>query len=222
MATSADTYRTTLARYLPQVAVEPVFQFLTQTHQVKFRISTQRISKLGDYRWPTKGHEYHEISVNGNLNSYYFLRVLIHEMAHLLTWERYGSNIKPHGHEWQLEYARLLLSYCALPQLNGTVSAFPEDVTLIIKSYVRHLPLKRALKDQLDQALRRYDTDYQEPQEPTLMSIPLGSCFMLKERPNRIFQSLEKRRTNVKCLSTDGRLYLVKGSARVVVVPPKK
>jgi predicted SprT family Zn-dependent metalloprotease len=42
----------------------------------------------------------HEITVNSNLNKYKFLITLIHEISHLVAFEKFGRNIKPHGNEW--------------------------------------------------------------------------------------------------------------------------
>ncbi len=44
---------------------------------------------LGDYRNSHAGKG-HRISVNGNLNKYSFLITLLHELAHLFTYERFG------------------------------------------------------------------------------------------------------------------------------------
>ncbi len=50
----------------------------------------------------------HRISVNGNLNVYSFLITLLHELAHLLTFEQHGNRVQSHGREWKNIYGQLL------------------------------------------------------------------------------------------------------------------
>ena len=202
-------YKACLARYLPQEAVEPMFVLLTQTNKVRFRITRGRRSKLGDYRCPYDGHECHEITVNGDLNPHYFLLVLLHEVGHLNTWKLHRGHVSPHGHEWQQEYRSLLTTYLEL---------FPPDVAALIAQYVRYLPLNRALARQIEMQLRHYDKNYNPDQDVTLDTLPIGTCFRIKDRNFPTLQSLEKRRTRYKCRDVkSGSLYLVSGTAPVEV-----
>jgi hypothetical protein len=36
---------------------------------------------------------------------------LIHEIAHLVAFENYGRNIKPHGQEWKHTFQQLMVPY---------------------------------------------------------------------------------------------------------------
>jgi hypothetical protein len=36
---------------------------------------------------------------------------LIHEIAHLVAFEKYGRNIKPHGQEWKHTFQQLMVPY---------------------------------------------------------------------------------------------------------------
>ncbi|MCR5423149.1 MAG: SprT-like domain-containing protein [Bacteroidales bacterium] len=203
-------YKTVLGRYLPAEAVEPMFQMLTQDNSVKLHVTRERQSKLGDYRCPQSGHPYHEISVNGNINPYFFLLVLLHELAHLNTWKLHGNRVQPHGREWQGEYARMLAAYSGL---------FPVEVRRLIERYVRRLPLDRATGRAIEQQLRRYDVDYVPGEDLTLDDLPLGSMFRLKNGRDIVFRSLEKRRTRYRCVDVATNMpYLVAGSAPVCVV----
>ena len=78
-----------LQSYLPPGSFEEVLYYL-QHHKVHLTISRKRQSILGDYRHRTH-QDNHRISVNGNLNTYSFLITLLHELAHLLTFEQFGS-----------------------------------------------------------------------------------------------------------------------------------
>ncbi|WP_233486100.1 hypothetical protein, partial [Streptobacillus moniliformis] len=70
----------TLARYIPEHAVRPVFELIV-SNQVHLKIVNERQTRHGDYRRSLNGK--HEITVNASLNQYKFLITLIHEIAHL-------------------------------------------------------------------------------------------------------------------------------------------
>ncbi len=202
-----DNFKKGLAKYAPAEAVDPLFDFMTE-HKVLLHITRERYSKLGDYRWPRQGHPFHEISVNGNLNPYHFLLVLLHEMAHLDTWLQYKNSIQPHGHEWQANYARLINLYLPL---------FPTDVSVLLQRYTARIPLSRTIEKQIDAQLRHYNPDYTPADNLTLNDLTPGTCFHIASRPDHHFQALEKRRTRWICLNlADGKKYLVSGTAVVV------
>ncbi len=202
-----DNYKRSLAKYLPAAAVDSVFNYLAQ-HSVHLHITRERYSKLGDYRWPRQGHPFHEISVNGNLNPYHFLLVLLHEMAHLDTWLQYKNSIHPHAHEWQANYARLINLYLPL---------FPTDVSVLLQRYTARIPLSRTIEKQIDAQLRHYNPDYTPSQDITLNDLTPGTRFHIASRPDHHFVAAEKRRTRWICLNlADGKKYLVSGTAVVV------
>jgi Zn-dependent peptidase ImmA (M78 family) len=88
-----------LQDYLPPGTYEPVLDYLRQ-FKVHLTVARERKSILGDYRHRTH-HSNHRISVNGNLNPYAFLITLLHELAHLLTFEQFGNKVMAHGQEWK-------------------------------------------------------------------------------------------------------------------------
>jgi hypothetical protein len=95
-----------LAAFLPDGSFEKVVEYIHH-FKVHLTISKQRKSVLGDYRHSGWGGN-HRISVNGNLNKYEFLITLLHELAHLLTYEQYKNRVEPHGKEWKNHYSTLL------------------------------------------------------------------------------------------------------------------
>lgn len=198
-------YRAILQRYLPEAAVDEVMGFLN-SHAVHLKFTTTRKSKLGDYRPPQRGQNYHAISVNGDMNRYLMLLVLLHEMAHLTAHEQYGRTIFPHGREWQEHYRKHLMHYMGL-------GAFPEEAENLLQSYTAKLPLRPSVGDAIEQMLHSYD----ERPQLTLDQLPEGSLFEIANRPGRLFKSLEKRRTRWMCqeLATGSR-YLVSGNAPVI------
>ena len=70
----------------------------------------ERVTRHGDYR-RRKAHGNHQITVNASLNKYRFLITLIHEIAHLMAFEKYGRHIKPHGLEWKKTFQHLMLPF---------------------------------------------------------------------------------------------------------------
>lgn len=215
--TTEERYRAILGNHLPADAVELVYDFL-ERYKVHFHITRGRRSKLGDYRWPqtlhgpagAKEHPYHEISVNGDLNQYMFLRVFLHEAAHLETHLKHGTAVAPHGHEWQAEYAALL---------RQCIMFFPSDVQEAVKQCTTRIPMPREAVRCMDAALRRYDRDYDPAAAPLhLDDLPAGSFFRLATAPGRLFQSLERRRTRWLCIEQDtGRHYTISASAEVII-----
>src|SRR5215213_3557779 len=108
-----------LQSYLPPDTYEAVLQYLHYYH-VHLTVARERKSILGDYRHRTHGKT-HRISVNGNLNTYSFLITLLHELAHLLTFEKHGNRVAAHGGEWKKIFGMLLSQF-----MNHKV--FPADI----------------------------------------------------------------------------------------------
>ena len=84
-----------LQTYLPPGSFDEV-AFYLQHHKVHLTISRKRESILGDYRHAHTDKN-HRISVNGNLNKYAFLITLLHELAHLFTFENMATVCRPTG-----------------------------------------------------------------------------------------------------------------------------
>ena len=80
-----------LRSYLPEGSFEDVNHYLVH-YKVHLTVTRQRQTVLGDYRHAHDGKT-HRISINGNLNKYSFLITLLHELAHLFTYERYGHRV---------------------------------------------------------------------------------------------------------------------------------
>src|SRR3954470_5626121 len=100
---------TSLQHFLPPNTYPAVIEYLHH-YRVHLTVARERKSILGDYRHRTPGKN-HRISVNGNLNKYAFLITLLHELAHLLAFEKFGNRITPHGREWKQVFGELLASF---------------------------------------------------------------------------------------------------------------
>ena len=108
-----------LAGFLPDNTFEQVLAYLHE-YRVHLTITKQRKSVLGDYRHPGRGAN-HRISINGNLNKYEFLITFLHELAHLLTFEKFSNRVEAHGKEWKFCYGQLLQHFVAQ-------QIFPPDI----------------------------------------------------------------------------------------------
>lgn len=204
--TTEERYRAILNNHLPLSAVEWVYNYLNK-YKIHFHITRQRISKLGDYRWPQPYHQFHEISVNGDLSPHLFFWVFLHEAAHLETHLKY-SQAQPHGHEWQNEYACLLKSQCI---------HFPVEVQPLISLYVSHIPLNRRLSKQIENMLQPLSRS--SSKGLILDELEPHSRFILPRHPAMIFENIEHRRTRWLCRETaTGRLFTVSGMAEVYPV----
>src|SRR5688572_12361734 len=138
----------TLQHYLPPGTYEPVLQYLQQ-YKVHLTVARERKSILGDYRHRTH-HENHRISVNGNLNPFSFLVTLLHELAHLVTFEQFGNKVTAHGKEWKMVYAQFLRQF-----LEHKI--FPADVEQELLLSLKNPAASSCAEEGLLRALRRYD-----------------------------------------------------------------
>lgn len=201
--------KTILLKYIPAGAVDDVFEYL-YSNKVHFKIVNNRKTKLGDYRWPQHQYRYHQITINGGLNAYAFLFVLLHEMAHHATYMIYRTTVQPHGQEWQRQYQTMLFNYVGK-------QVFPSDIELMIQKCYSSVPFKAMDERLMMDSFRRYDADYDSMPQTLLQDLPLNTLFRTEN--GRMFRSIEKRRTRYKCQSIpDGTLYLVQGTARVSIV----
>ena len=104
--TQAERNRAILSKYIPDPAIDTIGEWIYK-YNFKLKVKKPRSSKEGDYTSPHSGKN-HVITINKDLNKYAFLVTLIHEVAHLVTWEKYKGRVNPHGREWKTEYTLLL------------------------------------------------------------------------------------------------------------------
>lgn len=185
-----------LIRYIPEAAADLVLGYLNH-YRVQLTITRERKTILGDYRYAGPSGP-HRISVNGNLNKYSFLITLIHELAHLVAFEKYGPRINSHGTEWKKLYALLLKDF-----LNPAI--FPEDIIAALKASLHNLPASSCSDDVLMRVLNRYDLR----KSGTLMIEELAPGAYFELKPGQIFKRGKKLRKRFMCeeLST-GKMYL--------------
>ena len=194
-----------LKEYLPDGSFEAVLHYL-QHHKVHLTITQQRQSILGDYRHAHL-HKKHRISVNGNLNKFSFLITLLHELAHLFTFELHGNKIGPHGKQWQNEFSKILSQFLR-------IKIFPADIEKALLKTLQRPTASSCGDENLLRVLHKYDAK----KDGVLLVEQLidGQLFSIKG--NRTFKRGEKIRKRYKCVEVKtGKLYLFSGLYEVTV-----
>ena len=87
-----------LKKYIPESTV-PQIAFWIVEYDFKLKIKKERSTRLGDYTSPRNGSN-HLITINHNLNQYSFLITLVHEIAHIVTFNVHKERVRPHSAEW--------------------------------------------------------------------------------------------------------------------------
>lgn len=195
-----------LLKYLPEHAVESVFE-LIKTNSVHLKIVNERVTRHGDYRRHPSGK--HQITVNANLNKYRFLITLVHEIAHLAAFEKYGRIIKPHGNEWKITFQRLMIPFIR-PEI------FPNSVLPLVANHFRNPTASSDTDARLAFALKQFDE--RKPDIHFIHEVPSGSFFRIKN--GKVFQKKGLRVKRYECLEVKtGKLYLFNANAEVEIIP---
>ena len=194
-----------LAPYIPEHALENIFE-LIKANRVHLKIVNERVTRHGDYRKHPDG--YHQITVNASLNKYRFLMTLIHEIAHLVAFEKFGRNIKPHGDEWKLTFQRLMVPYLR-PEI------FPGQLLPLLARHFRNPKASSDTDATLALALKQFDP---ANDKNYIFEIPYGSVFRIHN--GRIFKKGAQRIKRFECMEvSSGRVYLFNPNAEVELLP---
>jgi SprT protein len=190
-----------LEKYIPTAAVQPIFELIKINH-VHLKIVNERVTRHGDYRkMPDGGHQ---ITINSNLNSYRFLITLVHEIAHLVAFKKYGRLIKPHGKEWKRSFQQLMLPFLR-PEI------FPHQLLPLLAIHFKNPKASSDTDAKLSLALKQFDA----PNDKNyIFEIPPGGTFRLYN--GKIFKRGKKRVKRYECLEVaTGRIYLFNPNAEV-------
>ena len=185
-----------LNSFLPDGSFEDVAGYLHQ-YKVHLTVTKERKTILGNYR-NRLFDKNHRISINGNLNKYSFLITLLHELAHLLAYEKYGHKIPAHGRQWKDEYGRILMQF--IPK-----KIFPLEIEKRLIESLHNPAASTCAEPHLTRALKAYD----KKKEGYLFveELPEGSLFKIKG--GNIYKKGERIRKRFKCVEVaTGRLYL--------------
>jgi SprT-like family len=196
----------TLSKYLPEHAVKPVFELIV-ANQVHLKIVNERQTRHGDYRKALNGK--HEITVNANLNKYRFLITLIHEISHLVAFEKFGRAIKPHGTEWKITFQRMMIPFIR-PEI------FPNSVLPLVANHFRNPSASSDTDARLAFALKQFDE--RQSDVYFIHEVPNGSKFRIQN--GRIFQKKGLRVKRYECMEiSTGRMFLFNANAEVEILP---
>jgi len=172
-----------LQKYLPEEAIKKVID-LTNRYPCHLKIVNKRSSKHGDFKRFNDGKV--QITINNDLNPYRFLLTLVHEYAHLVTFQEF-KKVRPHGVEWKNNFKLLMLPFLS-PEI------FPDDILKLIANYLIN---PRASSDgdiKLSLAFRNYD---RSTDKSLIFEIPENSRFQYR---NKTFIKGNKRRTRFECI----------------------
>ena len=194
-----------LARYIPEHAVEALFE-LIRLYGVHLKIVNERVTRHGDYHRDANG--YHRITVNANLNKYRFLITLVHEIAHLAAFEKFGRNIKPHGDEWKLTFQKLMVPFIR-PEI------FPNHLLPLLARHFRNPKASSDTDATLSLALKEFDA---KSDKNYVFEIPYGELFRIYN--GKVFKKGAQRIKRFECMEmSSGKIYLFNPNAEVEPVP---
>ncbi len=183
-----------LKKYLPEPAVNVIAIWIIE-YDFKLKIKKERSTKLGDYTSPQKGTN-HVITVNHNLNPFSFLITLVHEVAHLTTYNKYKNTVSPHGQEWKTEFKQLMQ-----PLITGEI--FPVDIIYSLRKYLQNPAASSCSDLQLLKTLKLYDEDNKHV---FLEYLPFKTMFLYNDK---VFEKGERIRKRFRCKEiSKGTIYL--------------
>jgi SprT protein len=195
-----------LQNYLPTGSYDAVLEYIYQ-YKIQLTVARSRQSILGDYRhaYQDKGHR---ISVNGDLNKYAFLVTLLHEIAHLITFEKHGRKVQPHGQEWKQNFGYLLSNFVGK-------NIFPEDVEKALYKSIQNPAASSCGDERLLRVLKNYD----KPKAGVILLEQLQAGAIFKIKGDRVFVKGEKIRKRIKCQEVaTKKWYLFSPVYEIVVI----
>lgn len=194
----------TLQKYLPERAVGPCFE-LIRLNEVHLKIVNERVTRHGDYRKLPNG--LHQITVNANLNQYRFLITLVHEIAHLVAFKKYGRLIKPHGYEWKHTFQQLMLPFIR-PEI------FPMALLPVLASHFKNPNASSDTDAKLSLALKQFDA---KVAKTFIFELPYGALFRIYN--GKVFKKGNKRVKRYECVEVaTGKVYLFQPNAEIEII----
>ncbi len=184
-----------LKKYLPEQSVEVIAQWIVE-FDFKLKIKKERSTRLGDYTSPYNGGN-HTITINHNLNKFSFLITLVHEVAHLVTYNAHKNSVSPHGKEWKENFKNLMT-----PFLNTDI--FPLEIFAALRNYMKNPAATSCTDTSLLRVLKLHDGD---TDMLFLERVPTDTLFLYNG--SKIFKKGATIRKRIKCVEIkSGAVYL--------------
>ncbi len=199
--------REILKKYIPGFAVAEIANWIIE-FDFKLKITKERSTKLGDYTSPHNGLN-HTITINHNLNTYSFFVTLVHEIAHLKTYNLYKNRVMPHGDEWKQSFRELMDPFL-------TTENLPLDVLYALRNYLKNPAAASCSDTTLMRTLKLYDTHATNGHLILLEHLPYRTQFLYNG--SRVFEKGERLRKRFRCHElSNGSVYLFSPLAEVEV-----
>lgn len=164
-----------LSPYVPNAAVQSLAELLDK-QPLRFIVSKERSSKLGDYRPPVGREKRHRITVNGSLNKMAFLITSLHEFAHFrhrLSDPKRAD--RPHGAQWKKHFREVMQPFL-VPEI------FPEPLLSVLRKHMQNPRASSTSDAALSEALMAFDPP------------PVAGWMLLKELDDQVVFETEKGR----------------------------
>ena len=175
-----------LKKYLPEETVMLISEWIIE-FDFKLKITKERKTRLGDYTSP-RGDLNHTITINYNLNKYAFLITLVHEVAHLVTFNEHKNTVNPHGTEWKRNFQKLMQPFL-------TPDIFPLEVFAALRKYLQNPAASSCSDIHLLRTLKLHDEDNSTI---FLEHLPIHTLFLYNG--SRVFKKGERIRKRYKCI----------------------
>ena len=175
-----------LKKYLPEETVMVISEWIIE-FDFKLKITKERKTRLGDYTSP-RGDLNHTITINYNLNKYAFLITLVHEVAHLVTFNEHKNTVNPHGTEWKRNFQKLMQPFL-------TPDIFPLEVFAALRKYLQNPAASSCSDIHLLRTLKLHDEDNSTI---FLEHLPIHTVFLYNG--SRVFKKGERIRKRYKCI----------------------
>jgi SprT protein len=186
------------------------FQNIVQDFDLDIIIVKKRKTKFGDFRPKINSNSI--ITVNEELEKDVFAIIFSHELAHYMTFKKYGRSVKPHGSQWKSNFTSMLIQMIHFHAFEN------QEFVDIAKNIISNPKAVVSRNDLLYKKIFNISA-INKNSYLTLNDIQKGDKFVIAGRTS-IFEKKEKRRVRYicKCLC-NSRYYLIHECTEIEKIP---